>query len=614
MANVTAGLSDDDTAMNHAPSLQCIQERLSRAVRQFAALPGSERLIGVPLSSGPLERAVTHLLERRNEWLAGVPALREVQSWVEVHWDTERQTRPPTGTVTTGDELGNQGEVQLDAPTATCKLLLAAAGHGAETVAKYAMGFAAHGMIEVRNIYLLKGIQVSEAQWLDDYCTLVPYREALEKANAAPHMPDMPDTVEYLRWPPETADDLCALEVRSFEHRGIAADEFERRVSRLLQCGPETLALILGLVWGKGFRLFGRWHDIPAPVTATLPFLRANSSGGGSGSHVMIALQGWKPPNVTTRPLAIGEVAELMDNYAVLPVQSRKSMELALRRLRDSTERIGIEDKVIDVCIALEALFMEGKPWDQKKTVSRRASWHFADSHREREQTREAIKEFYDFRSDIVHGNTPEDLKQEEQDLRVAQLADVENVVRASLKSMISEGRPQDWEDCKDPKSIRHDPPRAETEIPSVKSDSLSWSLKEQKEIDRALEAVWKPTVDDAPSPSPDASVVCYQGVNREQIEQYKQQGIYYIIRIPALLYMAHPKWIERAAEPLDDHTRYYCGKDVELHFERWGKAAHEKKVHQFELPLESAVSYLPRNFDFWRKAVSEEPEREELP
>lgn len=98
------------------------------------------------------------MLERKNEWLAAVPAFQDVQNWVEVHWDTERQTRPPAGTVSSGDEWGTDGEVQLDAQTAACKLLLAA-GHGAKTIAKYAMEFAAHGMIEVRSFYLLKGGQ-----------------------------------------------------------------------------------------------------------------------------------------------------------------------------------------------------------------------------------------------------------------------------------------------------------------------------------------------------------------------------------------------------------------------------------------------------------------------
>ena len=238
---------------------------------------------------------------------------------------------------------------------------------------------------------------------------------------------------------------------------------------------------------------------------------------------------------------------------------------LALRRLGDSTQRIELEDKVIDMCIALEILFMEeDEDWNQKKIISRRGSWHFADSYTEREETRRLLKEFYVYRSDIVHGKAPENPNPAERDQRATQLADIENVVRSSLKTMICEDRPQNWEKSEDFKTIRRDPPRAATEIPSVKSDSLSWTVAEQRENDQALEAVWKPTVDNAPSTSPDARFGYHQGINREKIKQYKQQGIYYIIRIPVLLYMAHPKWIERADEPLDDHTRYYCEKDVE--------------------------------------------------
>ncbi len=596
--------------MKHTPSRDSIEERLSRALRQFVALPGvGEQIIGTPLSSGQLERAVKNILDRKSEWLAAVPASRDVQHWVEVHWDTERQTQPPVSTVSDGDRWGPQGEAQLDALTATCKLLLAAAGHGVETVAKYALEFATHGMIEARSFYLLKGVSVSNAKPVDKYCTLLPYQEGLQKVNAersARHL------TEDLYWPPETAEDVCALEVKSFERRGVVVNEFERRVSPLLQCGLETLAFILGLVWGTGFRVFGNWHGVAAPAAATLPFLHTTSSSSAGSQQVLLTLPGLRWPS-TNRPLNNAELVELIGKYAALSEQTQRKLNLALRRLRDSVERQEFEDKVIDVCIALEALFMEeGEGHDHKKIASRRGSWYFADSHPEREQLRILLKEFYDYRNSIVHGNTLNILTPEEKELRAAQLADIENVVRASLKTMISEGRPQDWEDSKDLKSIRHDPPRAETEIPSVKSDSLSWTMAEQYEIDQALETVWKPTVDNAPAPPPDASTVIHQGIDRQQIEQYEQQSTYYIIRIPVLLYMAHPKWIERAEEPLDDHTRYYCEKDVERHMRRWQEAANEKKIHQFELPLEDATMYLPKHFDFWRTFLPEEPEQGE--
>ena len=282
-------------------------------------------------------------------------------------------------------------------------------------------------------------------------------------------------------------------------------------------------------------------------------------------------------------------------------------LSLALRRLRDSTERLRLEDKVIDACIALEALFMEtGEYKNQHNIIARRGSWYFAESCAERNQTRAALKAFYKHRSEVVHGRTlyPEDLTVEENERIAKQLADIENVIRASLKTMISEGRPQDWEASKDPKSIRRALPRAETDIPSVKSDSLSWSLKEQKEIDQALEAVWKPEIDNAPPPRPDADPIVHQGIDAEAMERCQQQGILYVIIVPIRLYMAHPKWPKQEGDPVDERTKHYCSKDVERHLLRWKKAASEKKLYQFELELEEPDMYLPEAFGMWRKIL----------
>ena len=595
--------------MEHTPSLESIQERLSRALQQFVAIPG----IGVPLDRVQPERAVQSMLETKNVWLAAVPAFQDVQNWVAVHWDTERQTHPPAGTVSNGDDWGTNGEVQLDAVTAACKLLLAAAGHGAETVAKYAMGFAAHGMIEARSFYLLKGASVSSAKPLNDYCTLLPYREALQMVNSDRQYPTTRSSRDH--WPPETTANVCALEVTYFERRGLLANDFERRVGPLLQPVPTLsnfeygsptyiLALVLGLVWGKGLHIFGNWRGVRRPVAATLPYFHTGSSGGWGTSQALFPLLDSLRTS-TPRPLNNAELMSLIDKYAALPEKTQHVLNLAMRRLRDSTEIKGIEDKVIDICIALEALFIEeSEEHDHKRLVSRRASWHFANSHSEREQIRILLKGFYDYRNSIVHGRVPENLTPEERDRRVTQLADVENVVRASLKAMIAEGRPQDWEESKNFRLIRHDPPRGESVIPSVKSDSLSWSVKDQKQIDQALEAVWKPEVASAPPPPPDAVSDGFQGIDATTIAQLRQQGTPYTIIFPIRLYMAHPKWPKQDGVPVDERTKYYCEKDVERHLQRWKKAAWDKKIYQFEVELVEPAMYLPETFNVWREIL----------
>ena len=52
-----------------------------------------------------------------------------------------------------------------------------------------------------------------------------------------------------------------------------------------------------------------------------------------------------------------------------------------------------------------------------------------------------------------------------------------------------------------------------------------------------------------------------------------------YVISVPILLYMAHPKWIQAGKVTHSTSARrYYCEKDVERHLEKWQKAADEKK------------------------------------
>ena len=589
--------------MKQAPSFDSIEVLLHRALPTFRALPGiREEFRDIPLSLVHLARSVDNIVEKKNEWLGAVPEFEEVHDWVEIHWDPDRQTHPPEATVTTSDKWGHAGEIQLDALAATCKLILAAAGHGTETVAGCAMEFAGHGMIEVRNFYLLKGLPVLNARSLDDYCNLLTYPEALQKIAEASSVRSLPQGPS---WPPKSVDNVCVLEAKSFEHRRINTNYVDRRISRLLQCGTETLLLILGLVWGTGFRVFGGWSGVAEPVAATLPFFGAAASEGSWSHQALLALPGFGRPS-SKRPLNKAEVLELTVKYATLSEETRRVLALAMRRLRDGTERIKLEDRTIDVSIALEALFMEGEQWHHKRIVSRRASWYFADSLQEREQTRTRLKEFYDERSDIVHGKTPVNLTPADEDLRWSRLAAVEDVVRASVKAMISEGRPPDWEDSKDSKSFRYDPPRSEMDIPSVKSESLSWSIAEQKQIDQALEAVWKPEIDVAPAPSPHAEVVVHRGINAEAIEQCREQGIPYVISVPIRLYLAHPKWPQQEGDPVDERTKYYCEKDVERHLRRWRLAADEKRMHRFELSLEDPGMYLPERFGMWRRILQQ--------
>lgn len=599
--------------MSKFATLDNIEGLLARAREELSVtLDTGKQLVVAKISALPRmyrqqdNKATIVRLIDNGSWDIAAPAFRGVQEWVEAHWTAARTTQPPEGTVTTGEKSRHPGERQLDVRTAAKKLIAASGFHGTEAVAKYASEFASHGMIEIHSIHLLKGPPLRQARRLDDYCTLLPYREALQRVDTQSAYPP----TWRSDWPAERADNVCALECRSFVNRTVQGHGDIRHIdspqytSPLLRFGPETLALMLGLVWGYGFRVFGHWHNVPTPAADAVPVSYYATSAPGSGDQrVMLALQGYGPTG-KKRPLAVDELSDLMERFAGLPEQSRRILELAMRRLRDSAERMEQEDSVIDACVALESLFTDdGEKHDHNKLIRRRASWHYADSIQERDRTRSLLEEFYDHRSKIVHGKTSDRSSPEERQRGSELLADVTNVLRASIKSMICEGRPGSWDDSTDHKTIRQDPRRLESEIPSVKSDSLSWTVAEQRAIDDALEAVWKPTVEAASAAPPDAKCIIHQGVTPNRVEPYRTKGIPYVIRHPARLYMAHPKWPKAASDELDERVEYYCERDVERHMLKWQMAASEKRLVQFELPTD-ATFYHPRVRDHWPRPL----------
>ena len=165
--------------------------------------------------------------------------------------------------------------------------------------------------------------------------------------------------------------------------------------------------------------------------------------------------------------------------------------------------------------------------------------------------------------------------------------------------TIIAEGWPEDWNDATEGSGLRLNPPRTEAETPSMKSDCLSWSVKEQRKIDRTLEAVWEPVVKTAPLPPPNVGPTAVDGVLPELVSDYTERGIPYVIVHPARLYMAHPKWPQTASEPLDERTEYYCARDVMRHIGRWREAAARKGLVQFEVKTDASLCH-PKRRDDW--------------
>lgn len=528
------------------------------------------------------------------DWRCDPALYQEVQAWIDEFWGTGQGTGLPAGCVRTDRPVRFGPRDRLDTPTAARKLILASVLHGPESTARSAMRFAQTDLLDVETIYLLRGPSIEKAIVLDEYCTLIPYGEAVQIRESLLE-PPMPGET----WPPKHAAGICALRTRGFE--ALDGKETKQYTSPLLREGhPEALALLLGVVWGDGYTVFGSWDLVPLVTSAALPFWTIGPIGGSFRRLTLLPLP-MGQPYIKRRPLATQELGDLLDAHADLADQPRKIVNLAMRRLRDGAGRVAFEDKIIDICIALEALFT-GSEWeaDLRKTISSRGSWYYADTLQDRDSARQILKELYETRRNIIHGNTTDPVGHLPDMESSKLLADAENILRACLKSIVANGIPADWQASKEHKSIWRDPPRHRSRIPSIKSDSMSWTVKEQREIDQALEAVWKPEIDSTRW-QPDAVPCIHTGINAEEVERCRQQGIPYVISVPIRLYMAHPRWPEQENDPVDERTKYYCGKDVEKHLHRWQEAAAAKKIHQFTLELEDPTMYLPKSFNMWR-------------
>lgn len=325
--------------MSRAPTAESLYERLKQArehTEVVLTIDDAPNIVEMNQSSPPTSSWAARLSIDRfldeGTWRAQGPGFQRLREWVEVHWNPERETAAPKGTVAASDVWG-PGNTQLDAVSAAKKLIVAARLYGGEEVARHAAEFATHGMIEVHSTYLLKGPPIEATKSLDDYCTLLPYAEASGKPDAESSQEDS----MRIAWPEPRAGNVCALESRYFERVERHAGERERHMSLLMKDGPEHLALLLGLVWGCGFRVFGNWHNVPAPAAAALPYRHMTWERGSGNRLVTLAAAGYGPAP-RKRPLAVEELRGLVSKFSDRSEQTRLRLRRAMERVRTSTE------------------------------------------------------------------------------------------------------------------------------------------------------------------------------------------------------------------------------------------------------------------------------------
>ena len=91
----------------------------------------------------------------------------------------------------------------------------------------------------------------------------------------------------------------------------------------------------------------------------------------------------------------------------LIAARKKPTLRLALRRFDFASQRLRVEDRLIDAWIALEALFLPGERDELRYRVSLRMAYFLSADAVERTMTFQQVRSSYDARSAIVHGHEP---------------------------------------------------------------------------------------------------------------------------------------------------------------------------------------------------------------
>ena len=130
---------------------------------------------------------------------------------------------------------------------------------------------------------------------------------------------------------------------------------------------------------------------------------------------------------------ALDNLIKFIDRFWDVLDDISVNLRTAMARFSSSYEKRDLADRLIDLVIALEALFGDGETGGIAHKLAKRGAWWLHKTESERCTAFKTIKKLYRYRNKVVHGNLRKDLT----DHRVNEL---EGIVRSSLRKFL------DWQ------------------------------------------------------------------------------------------------------------------------------------------------------------------------
>jgi len=136
----------------------------------------------------------------------------------------------------------------------------------------------------------------------------------------------------------------------------------------------------------------------------SLPEMPIGIFGGTGGGAPLHDIYGFRSTKLTAS--SASEINDLLASFRALPDDKIIKMSRALSRLSQAKRREQIEDKILDLGIALEMALLDDNKNNNQLSLSfrLRGSWLIAKDHAERKLIYRQLKDIYNYRSQVAHG------------------------------------------------------------------------------------------------------------------------------------------------------------------------------------------------------------------
>lgn len=250
--------------------------------------------------------------------------------------------------------------------------------------------------VPVINTLWVLGIEVDKPIELENGVRIISIEE----------MPDSRDKEQYLKdefgvlvhrmpKPKAAITYTCDITKASRDDGFSEAQEKDKQFwdsSRLLN----DVALLLNAIDGIScIPYFSTSYTLPE-----MPIGMFGGSGGGSPLHDIF---GYRSSKLAASNAS--EINRLLSAFSALSSSNKTRMSRVLSRLSQAKRRDQIEDKILDLSIALEmALLEDNKNNDQLSLSFRlRGSWLIGADHEERQLIYRQLRDIYNYRSQVAH-------------------------------------------------------------------------------------------------------------------------------------------------------------------------------------------------------------------